>query len=289
MRFPINLGFPLPDPPRDVRMFAAELAMYLEWSYKVAREIIGHGHNRAESRYNERVVKHAYQPGCLVRVLQHARTHNAPSKLDTQYSGLCEILEVRGALLTLCDLDTRRVFTANHDAVCRSTMSRAAAPQVSAARTAFLPPVLRAAHPVPPLAPPQAQARLQPAQLAVPPPPPVSAPMPPTRPQPTFQTNQQAKQPATARRRARALPDSREASLLPSFGSLAVLPPQSLHKEQACRNARRSAHAFAPQTLVPIAHSTQAPQVLSLIDFRVTAPPLFVRVDTSVPLHVRAV
>ena len=92
MRLPVDLGSPLPEPPRDVRTFAAELAEDLEWSYKVAREIIEHGHKRAESRYNERVVEHAYQPGCLVRILQHARNRNAPSKLDAQYSGLCEVL-----------------------------------------------------------------------------------------------------------------------------------------------------------------------------------------------------
>ena len=119
MRLPVDLGLPLPEPPRDARTFAAELAENLEWSYKVAREIIEHRHKRAESRYNERVVKRVYQPGCLVRVLQHARNRNTPSKLDTKYSGLCKVLEVRGALLTLRELDTRRVFTANQDAVLR--------------------------------------------------------------------------------------------------------------------------------------------------------------------------
>ena len=83
MRLPIDLGSLLPERPRDVRTFAADLAENLKWSYKVAREIIGHGHKRAESRYNERVVERAYQPGCLVRVYQHARNRNAPSKLDT--------------------------------------------------------------------------------------------------------------------------------------------------------------------------------------------------------------
>ena len=126
----------------------------------MAREIIGHGHKRAESRYNERVVERAYQPGCLVCVLQHARHRNAPSKLDTQYSGLCEVLEVRAALLTLRELDTRRVFTANQDAVRRSMMSRAATAQVPAARAAPLPPVLRASRQPPtPAPPPQIQAR----------------------------------------------------------------------------------------------------------------------------------
>ena len=76
---------------------------------------------------------------------------------------------------------------------------------------------------------------------------------------------------------------------LPPFGSPAVLPPQSLHKKRACRNARRSAHALAPQPLVPVAHSTKAPQVPSIIDLRVAAPPSLVRVDTKPPLHARAV
>ena len=52
MRLPIDLGSPLPEPLRDVRTFAAELAEDLEWSYKVAREIIGHEQKRVKSRYN---------------------------------------------------------------------------------------------------------------------------------------------------------------------------------------------------------------------------------------------
>ena len=78
MRLPVDLGSPLPKTPRDVRTFAAEFAEYLEWSYKVAREMSGHGHKRVDSRYNERVVEDAYQHGCLVRVLQHACNCNAP-------------------------------------------------------------------------------------------------------------------------------------------------------------------------------------------------------------------
>ena len=136
MRMPIDLGLPLPASPCDVRSFAAELAEDLEWSYKVAREIIGHGHKRTESRYNERVVERAYQACCLVRVLHHARNRNELSMLDTQYTGLCEVLNVHDALLTLPELDTRLFFTTNHDAVRRSTMSRAAAPQVPASRAA---------------------------------------------------------------------------------------------------------------------------------------------------------
>ena len=123
----------------------------------------------------------------------------------------------------------------------------------------------------------------------MPPPPPVPAPVPPARHQTPSQTNQQARETITSRRPARGLLESREASPLPPFGSPAVLPPQSLHKSRARRNARRSAHAPAPQPLVAVVQSTQAPQVPSLIDWRVTAPLSLVRVGTSPSLHARAV
>ena len=84
MRLPIDLGMPLPEPPRDLSIFAFELAEDHEWFYRVAREVIWHGHKRAETRYNKYIVERAYQPGCLVRVLQHARKRNVPSKLDIQ-------------------------------------------------------------------------------------------------------------------------------------------------------------------------------------------------------------
>ena len=122
MRLPIDLGSPTPDPPREIRTFAAELAEDLEWSYRVAREVIGLGHRRAESRYNERVVSKQYKPGVLVRVLVHTHPHGVPSKLNAKYSGLCEVIEVRGPTLTLRELDSQRVFTASHDAVRASTL-----------------------------------------------------------------------------------------------------------------------------------------------------------------------
>ena len=45
-----------------------------------------------------------------------------------KFSGLCEVLEVRGPILTLRELDTNKGFTASHDAVRASTLSR---PEVS--------------------------------------------------------------------------------------------------------------------------------------------------------------
>ena len=152
MRLPVDIGTPLPESPRDVETFAADIAEGLEWSYDVAREVISHGHRRAESRYNERVVKRAYPPGTLVPVLLHADRRNVPSKLDANYLCRCEVGETRGSLLTLPELDMQGVFTANHDAVRRSTITRPAVPPTHAARAAPLPPVAGAA---PQLAPQQ--------------------------------------------------------------------------------------------------------------------------------------
>ena len=127
MRLPVDLGTPLPEPPRSIRSLASCLAEDLEWSYKVAREVIGHNHNRAERRFNERTVEKMYDVGSLVSVVQFAHSRAVPSKLDARYSGLCEVFEVRGPTLTLRELSTRRVFTANHDAVRKSTLTKPAA------------------------------------------------------------------------------------------------------------------------------------------------------------------
>ena len=287
IHLPVDLGSPLPEPPRDVRTFSAELAENLEWSYKVAREIIMHGHKRAESRYNERVVEHAYQPGWLLRVLQHARYRNAPSTLDTQYSGLCEVLEVRGALLTLRELDTRRVFTANHNAVRRSTMSRAAAPQVPAARAGPLPPVLRAAHPPPPLTPPlQAQVRPQPAQRGMPPALPAPPPVLPASPQPPLERISRQKY---LQQHEDALAHCRIHVRRALFRSLARQLCCHLIR---CTRSERVVMLAAVQRhprrnrLFP---STQAPQIPSLIDLRVIAAPPLVQAKTPPPLHARSV
>ena len=73
-----------------------------------------------------------------MRILLNARSRNVLSKLDTQYSSLFEIVEVRGALLTLSELDTQRIFTANHDSVRRSTIARpAVAPVPASTNTAY--------------------------------------------------------------------------------------------------------------------------------------------------------
>ena len=49
------------------------------------------------------------------------------------YSGLCEVVTVKGPILTLCELDTRREFTANHDAVRLLSLSLGRLPEAAPA------------------------------------------------------------------------------------------------------------------------------------------------------------
>ena len=101
MHLPIDFGAPLPQPPRDIRTLASEIAEDLDWYYRIAKEITAFSHRRAENRYNERTVDKTYRPGALVRVVQRTHPSDMPSKLNSKYSGLCEVLEIRGPVLTL--------------------------------------------------------------------------------------------------------------------------------------------------------------------------------------------
>ena len=96
MRLLVDLVTPMLDPPRDVRTFAAELIDDLEWSYRVAREVIRLGHRRLMNRYNKHVVERTYPVGSLGRVLLHSRSRTALSKLEPQYYGFCEVIEISG-------------------------------------------------------------------------------------------------------------------------------------------------------------------------------------------------
>ena len=149
MRLPVDIGTPLPEPPRDIRTFANNLVEDLEWSYGVAREVSGLQHCRSENPYNERVVDKLYAPGAYVRVLQHGRHFGAPSTLVPPYSGLCEVVEVRGPMLSLRELDSQRIFTENHDAVRLSSLRPPPRAPVDGAPPALRGPphVLRAALP----------------------------------------------------------------------------------------------------------------------------------------------
>ena len=50
MRMLVDVGTPLPKPPRDVQTFAVDFAEDLKFTYKFARNVIGNEHQRAESR-----------------------------------------------------------------------------------------------------------------------------------------------------------------------------------------------------------------------------------------------
>ena len=50
MRLPIDIGTLLPEPPRDIHTYSNILSDDLKWAYKVAREVIGTQHKRAETR-----------------------------------------------------------------------------------------------------------------------------------------------------------------------------------------------------------------------------------------------
>ena len=95
----------------------------LEWAFTVAREVIGTHDRREETRYNDHGVEMLFKPGVFMRVLQHGRNYAALPKLVPHYSELCEVMAVRGPILTLWELDTRRQFTANHDAVRLSSLT----------------------------------------------------------------------------------------------------------------------------------------------------------------------
>ena len=107
---------------------AIYLPKILEWAYRVARELSDFQHARAETRYSQRLVEQLFQVGDLVRVLRHKPVAGAPSKLAPKYSDLCESIFVRGARLIQRELNTRRVFTANHDAERKSTLSHPVRP-----------------------------------------------------------------------------------------------------------------------------------------------------------------
>ena len=83
-----------------------------------------------------------------MQLLLHARNGIVPSKLDTRHSGLCEVTEMRGVLLSPGKFDTQRIFIANHNSFRRSTIARNGIIQVAAARAA---PLLQILHSAPPL------------------------------------------------------------------------------------------------------------------------------------------
>ena len=187
-----------------------------------------------------------------MRVLLNAHPRNVPSKLDAHYSGLCEIVDTRGSLLTLRELDTQRDFTAN--------------PTQSAVRQSRVPP----SHRRPLLALPHC--------LRGPRCSPTAAPL--ILPAPSTVHRQSASRvaqlnPAQSepRSHARAIRDTFDVSPLSPFGLPAVLPQQPPRRSTVRRKKRRNTHAPVAQPLAPTAQSTQVPCPPPLINLRISAPP----------------
>lgn len=101
MPLSIDVGTPIPEPPREIRTHANSLLEYFECSYQVAREVRGLEHRGSEGRYNERFVTKCYTPGKLVRIVQRKNPPDAPLKLNSKFSGHCEVLRVLGPVITL--------------------------------------------------------------------------------------------------------------------------------------------------------------------------------------------
>lgn len=106
MRLPINVTTPLLKPPHEIRTFANNLVEDVDWSHNDACKVSGQQHRRSENRYNERVVEQLFVPRAYVRVRQHGRHFDSRSKLVCPYSGLSEVVEFKGPVLTLLELDT---------------------------------------------------------------------------------------------------------------------------------------------------------------------------------------
>ena len=113
MQLPIDIGTTRPEPPRDNRTYENILSEDLELAGKVAHKISGTQHNSATTGYNDHVVEKLFKPGDFMRVFQHKQNYGALSNLGSHYTGFA----VKGPILTIRKLDTRRELSANHDTV----------------------------------------------------------------------------------------------------------------------------------------------------------------------------
>ena len=127
MRLPVELGSPLPEPPRDIRSYGNLLAENFEWAYRVDREV-----SDFQCPCRDALQSAAHREALPSRrsCARHASwsCSRRPLETRTKVFYLCEVISVRGVLLTLRKLNTRRVFTANHDAVRKSTLSHTTRP-----------------------------------------------------------------------------------------------------------------------------------------------------------------
>lgn len=89
MRLQIDVGTPLPEPPRDFRKYANSLLQDLVPSYRIALKVTGVEHRRSESQYYKNFAEKTNAPRIFVRVIKQTNPIDAPLKLNPKFSGLC--------------------------------------------------------------------------------------------------------------------------------------------------------------------------------------------------------
>ena len=197
-------------------------------------------------------------------MILHARCCNVQSKQNAEYSVWFEVVEVRGALLTVRELDMQHIFTTNYDSVRRSTIARATVAPLTAAHDIQYPNVLPVVlhYSVNLVAPTLTSPNANPIPIAS-----LAAP-----PQSGIQAAVQNPVPIPARRYVPKISDLLDLSPLPQFGLPAVLPQQPIRKPAAKRRLRRNVRAIGPQPMIFNAKNTQ-----------VAGPPLLVNLRISMP------
>ena len=123
MRLGVDYGTPFPDPPATYKNHATKLISDLESAYELARETIRNNHNKSDLLYNKRAVEKYYKPGDLVRREIRSKVPGVPTKFSAKYSGLCDVLEIRGPVIKIHDRNTNEIILVAHDAIRKSSLN----------------------------------------------------------------------------------------------------------------------------------------------------------------------
>ena len=123
MRLVVDYGTPFPDPPATFRNHSTKLISDLESTSEIARETTEPSHRTSEGSYNQRAVEKYYHPGDLVSRQIRSKVPGVPTKFAQKYSGLCEILEIRGPVVRIYDRDQNEIIMVAHDSLRKSSLS----------------------------------------------------------------------------------------------------------------------------------------------------------------------
>ena len=83
-------------------------------SFKAVRENLHSFDQRENDRYDYGAIEKIFKEGDQVRVKLKSR-QKGNSKFVSKWSGLHEVLKVRGVVVTLCELSTGREYNTHHD------------------------------------------------------------------------------------------------------------------------------------------------------------------------------